>query len=113
MYSNAELFGMAAKQPKEVFLGNVTLSISDDFEGHLDLDAETVRLSHLWDGFPHERAGNGQGLRTQSDRFCKAGGHPASHCAGLVRREACVPCVSPLFVGRALRIDLRKMLWKN
>ena len=41
MYSNAELFGMAAKQPKEVFLG--------DFEGHLDLDAETVRLSHLWD----------------------------------------------------------------
>lgn len=49
MYSNAELFGMAAKQPKEVFLGNVTLSISDDFEGHLDLDAETVRLSHLWD----------------------------------------------------------------
>lgn len=49
MYSNAELFGMAAKQPKEVFLGNVTLSISDDFEGHLNLDAETVRLSHLWD----------------------------------------------------------------
>ena len=41
MYSNAELFGMAAKQPKKVFLG--------DFEGHLDLDAETVRLSHLWD----------------------------------------------------------------
>lgn len=41
MYSNAELFGMAAKQPKEVFLG--------DFEGHLDLDSETVRLSHLWD----------------------------------------------------------------
>lgn len=49
MYSNAELFGMAAKQPKEVFLGNVTLSIPDDAEGHVDLDAETARLSHLWD----------------------------------------------------------------
>lgn len=49
MYSKAELFGMAAKQPKEVFLGNVTLSISDDAEGHVDLDAETARLSHLWD----------------------------------------------------------------
>lgn len=52
MYSNAELFGMAAKQPKEVFLGNVTLSISDDFEGHLDLDAETVRLVPSLGWFP-------------------------------------------------------------
>lgn len=49
MYSKAELFGMAAKQPKEVFLGNVTLSIPDDAEGHVDLDAEIARLSHLWD----------------------------------------------------------------
>lgn len=49
MYSKAELFGMAAKQPKEVFLGNVTLSIPDDFDGCADLDAETARLSHLWD----------------------------------------------------------------
>lgn len=49
MYSKAELFDMAAKQPKEVFLGNVTLSIPDDAEGHVDLDAETARLSHLWD----------------------------------------------------------------
>nr|DAQ60328.1 MAG TPA: putative DNA-binding protein [Caudoviricetes sp.] len=49
MYSKAELFDMAAKQPKEVFLGNVTLSIPDDAEGNVDLDAETARLSHLWD----------------------------------------------------------------
>jgi hypothetical protein len=48
MYSKAELFGMAAKQSKEVFLGNVTLSISDDFEGHLDLDAEKDRLGRIW-----------------------------------------------------------------
>ena len=49
MYSNAELFGMAAKQPKEIFINNVTLSIPDDAEGHVDLDAEIARLSHLWD----------------------------------------------------------------
>lgn len=49
MYSKAELFDMAAKQPKEVFLGNVTLSIPDDSDGCADLDAETARLSHLWD----------------------------------------------------------------
>lgn len=46
MYSKAELFGMATEQPKEIFLNN---SIPDDLEGHLDLDAETTRLSHLWD----------------------------------------------------------------
>lgn len=49
MYSNAELFGMAAKQPKEVFLGNVTLSIPDDADGCLDLDAEKKRLSTIWE----------------------------------------------------------------
>lgn len=46
MYSKAELFGMAIDQPKEIFLNN---SIPDDAEGHVDLDAETTRLSHLWD----------------------------------------------------------------
>lgn len=46
MYSKAELFGMATEQPKEIFLHN---SIPDDFEWPLDLDAETTRLSHLWD----------------------------------------------------------------
>lgn len=49
MYSKAERFGMAAKQPKEVFLGNVIFSIPDDSDGCADLDAETARLSHLWD----------------------------------------------------------------
>ena len=48
MYSKAELFGMAAKQPKEVFLGNVTLSIPDDAEGCADLDAEKDRLGRIW-----------------------------------------------------------------
>lgn len=49
MYSKAELFNMATDQLKEIFLNNVTLSIPDGLEGHLDLDAETARLSHLWD----------------------------------------------------------------
>ena len=49
MYSNAELFSMATKQPKELFVKNVTLSIPGDAEGCTDPDAETVRLSHLWD----------------------------------------------------------------
>lgn len=49
MYSKAELFNMATVQPKEIFLNNVTLSIPGDAEGHVDLDAETARLSHLWD----------------------------------------------------------------
>lgn len=48
MYSKAELFGMAAKQPKEVFLGNVTLSIPDDSDGCADLDAEKDRLGRIW-----------------------------------------------------------------
>ena len=30
-------------------LSNLTLNVPDDFEGPLDLDAETTRLSHLWD----------------------------------------------------------------
>lgn len=49
MYSNAELFIMATEQPKEIFTNNVTLSIPDDSDGCADLDAETARLSHLWD----------------------------------------------------------------
>lgn len=48
MYSKAELFDMAAKQPKEVFLGNVTLSIPDDSDGCADLDAEKDRLGRIW-----------------------------------------------------------------
>lgn len=49
MYTKAELFLMAIEQPKEIFTSNVTLSTPDDVDGCLDLDAETARLSHLWD----------------------------------------------------------------
>lgn len=49
MYTKEELFSMAAEQPKEIFVNNITLSVPDDADSCLDLDAETVRLSHLWD----------------------------------------------------------------
>lgn len=49
MYTKAELFTMAAEQPKEIFSNNITLSVPDDASDCVDLDAETVRLSHLWD----------------------------------------------------------------
>lgn len=50
MYT-AELFAMASDQKavKEVFLNNVTLSIPDDTDGCVDLDAEKARLSTIWD----------------------------------------------------------------
>lgn len=50
MYT-AELFAMASDQKavKEVFLNNVTLSIPDDADGCVDLDAEKARLSAIWD----------------------------------------------------------------
>ena len=52
MYTNAELFITAARQSveqKPLFLSNVTLSVPDDADGCLDLDAEKERLSHVWD----------------------------------------------------------------
>ena len=51
MYSTAELFAMAndPKAVKEVFLNNVTLSIEDDTAECVDLDAEKVRISRVWD----------------------------------------------------------------
>lgn len=49
MYTKAELFIMATEQPKEIFTGNVTLSVPDDAEGCVDLDAEKVRLSAIWE----------------------------------------------------------------
>lgn len=51
MYSTAELFTMASdpKVAKEIFLNNVTLGIEDDAAGCVDLDAEKVRLSRVWD----------------------------------------------------------------
>lgn len=50
MYT-AELFNMATDPTasREVFLNSVTLSIPDDADGCVDLDAEKARLSAIWD----------------------------------------------------------------
>lgn len=50
MYT-AELFNMAADPAasREVFLNSVTLSIPEDADGCVDLDAEKARLSTIWD----------------------------------------------------------------
>ena len=51
MYTTAELFNAAADPAasREVFLNSVTLSIPDDADGCVDLDAEKARLSTIWD----------------------------------------------------------------
>ena len=49
MYTKAELFSMAAEQPKEIFVNNITLSVPDDASDCVDLDAEKKRLSNIWD----------------------------------------------------------------
>ena len=50
MYT-AELFNMATdpETSRAAFLNNVTLSIPDDADGCLDLDAEKKRLSTIWE----------------------------------------------------------------
>lgn len=50
MYTTAELFSLAADKNsnREVFLSNVTLSISDDTSDCVDLDAEKRRLTQIW-----------------------------------------------------------------
>lgn len=50
MYT-AELFNMAADPEacRAAFLNNVTLSIPDDADGCVDLDAEKRRLAQIWD----------------------------------------------------------------
>lgn len=50
MYT-AELFNMATDPETSLaaFLNNVTLSIPDDADGCVDLDAEKARLSAIWD----------------------------------------------------------------
>ena len=50
MYT-AELFNMATdpETSRAAFLNNVTLSIPDDADGCVDLDAEKARLSTVWD----------------------------------------------------------------
>lgn len=40
---------MAAEQPKEIFVNNITLSVPDDASDCVDLDAEKERLSNIWD----------------------------------------------------------------
>lgn len=49
MYTKAELFSMAAEQPKKIFVNNITLSVPDDTSDCVDLDAEKKRLSNIWD----------------------------------------------------------------
>lgn len=51
MYTTAELFAITADPAasREVFLNSVTLSIPDDADGCVDLDAEKARLSAIWD----------------------------------------------------------------
>lgn len=51
MYSTAELFVMAANPAasREVLLNNVTLSVPDDADGCVDLDAEKERLCTIWE----------------------------------------------------------------
>ena len=50
MYT-AELFNMATdpEASREAFLNSVTLSVPDDADGCVDLDAEKARLSTIWD----------------------------------------------------------------
>lgn len=49
MYTKAELFTLATTQQKPLFLNSVTLSVPDDADGCIDLDAEKVRLARIWD----------------------------------------------------------------
>lgn len=51
MYTTVELFNMATnpETSREVFLNSVTLSVPDDADGCVDLDAEKARLSAIWD----------------------------------------------------------------
>lgn len=51
MYTTAELFVMATNPAisREAFLNNVNLSVPDDAAGCVDLDAEKVRISRVWD----------------------------------------------------------------
>lgn len=54
MYTTAELFAIAAdpETSRAAFLNNATLSIPDDADGCVDLDAEKERLSVIW-GLAH------------------------------------------------------------
>lgn len=51
MYTTVELFNMAINPAtsREVFLNSITLSVPDDADGCVDLDAEKAKLSTIWD----------------------------------------------------------------
>lgn len=51
MYTTAELFIMATDPAasREIFLNSVILSVPDDADGCIDLDAEKERLSRIWE----------------------------------------------------------------
>lgn len=49
MYTVGELFSMASESSKEIFLNSVTLSVPDNADGCVDLDAEKKRLSSIWE----------------------------------------------------------------
>lgn len=51
MYTTAELFVMATNPAisREAFFNNVNLSVPDDADGCVDLDAEKRRLAQIWD----------------------------------------------------------------
>lgn len=49
MYTKAELFLLASEQAMEPFCSNVILSIREEAKGCVDLDAEKIRLSKIWE----------------------------------------------------------------
>lgn len=51
MYTTAELFAIATdpETSRAAFLNNATLSIPDDADGCVDLDAEKERLANIWE----------------------------------------------------------------
>lgn len=51
MYTTAELFAIATdpETSRAAFLNNATLSIPDDADGGVDLDAEKERLANIWE----------------------------------------------------------------
>lgn len=51
MYTTAELFAIATdpETSRAALLNNATLSIPDDADGCVDLDAEKERLANIWE----------------------------------------------------------------
>ncbi len=101
MYSNAELFGMAAKQSKEVFLGNVTLSIPDDSDGCADLDAEKDRLGRIWAAARMSVREMVVASGISQTAFARVRASRAARCRLVPGREG-VPNIRSIPVGRAL-----------